>query len=206
MLLSVPMIMALATACAPSVAPETLTAVVFTESGGDPLAIGVNRPKPYRLHPQSASDAARIADRLLAEGGNFDLGLGQINSRNLARLGLSAADAFNPCRNLAASAQLLAANFSAAVPITKDVQAALRTSLSLYNTGDPIRGFHNGYVAKVTASVRMVVPALDPRTGRAEPPPSSPPSPLPADWDVFARATPADPSFVIQPQSTEPSQ
>lgn len=199
--LPIPAILALAAACGPAASPQTLTAIVLSESGGDPLAIGVNGAQPRRIGSPDAATAARTAERLIAQGANIDLGLGQINSRNLGPLGLTAADAFDPCRNLAASARLLAADYRTADP-TSGEQAALRASLSLYNTGDRFRGLRNGYVAKVTAAARRV-PAFDPAPGPAEPPPALP---EPPPWDVFARAARTPRGFVFQPQPSGDSQ
>lgn len=152
MVLTQPTVESLASQCAPSVAPQTLAAVALAESGFDPLAIGVNGPKPLRLRPASAPDAIRLADTLQAEGANLDLGLAQINSANLGRLGLTLATSFDPCRSLAAAATLIRTGYMRAGPRAGSEQPALWSSLSLYNTGDPQRGFRNGYVAKVLAA------------------------------------------------------
>ncbi len=181
-------VLALAQACAPSVAPMTLASVLRVESGFDPLVIGINTPRHARIAPKSAAEAIATAGRLIAAGDSIDLGLGQINSRNLAWLGLSVADAFDPCRNLAASARVIAAGYDRAGPRPGAEQAALRTALSYYNTGDPQRGIRNGYVAKVTAAAGRIVPALQP-----DPPQSPAAEPKPARllpaWDVFGNAT-----------------
>ena len=87
---------------------------------------------------------------MAVDGHSVDLGLMQINSANLARLGLSIADAFDACRSIKAGAQMLEA----------DYRAAMRDALSRYNTGDPVRGIVNGYVARVEASARAVVPSI----------------------------------------------
>lgn len=192
-------VLALAQACAPSVAPMTLASVLRVESGFDPLVIGINTPRHARLTPKSLAEATATAERLIAAGDNIDLGLGQINSRNLAWLGLSAADAFDPCRNLAASAQVIAAGYDRAGPRPGAEQAALRTALSYYNTGDAQRGFRNGYVTKVTAAAGRIVPALQPNNSQT-PTVAPEPAPLPPAWDVFARAARPAATFVFNPQ------
>lgn len=149
--LSLPMILILAQHCSPDVAPETLLSVAHVESRFDPLTIGVNGKRPRALHPSSKAEAVRQARALIASGASLDLGLGQINSRNLGWLGLSLEDAFDPCRNLAGAAKVLASNFLMAGP-GPDPQAALRVALSMYNTGDAARGFRNGYVQKVATA------------------------------------------------------
>lgn len=187
MLLPLAILLGLAQACAPAVAPETLLSVVQAESGRDPLAVGVNGRNRRSYRPATPAAAAALAGRLIAGGQNLDLGLAQINSRNLARLGLTVADAFDPCRNLAAEAQVLAAGYRRASPIPGAEQAALRSALSAYNTGDPVRGLRNGYVARVTRAAAQVVPAL--RPAGAEPGPAeaqpNPPPPAPPTLDVF---------------------
>ncbi|MBG7614676.1 lytic transglycosylase domain-containing protein [Brevundimonas sp. BAL450] len=180
----------LAEACAPGVAPETLAAVAYVESRFDPLAIGVNRGPAPPLRARSRAQAVAATRALLARGANLDLGLAQINSANLPWLGLSIEDAFDPCRNLAASATVLRAGYRPAGAEPAHRQAALRVALSRYNTGHPNRGLRNGYVARVEAaaarlSLTRPIAADAPAPGgpirlAAEPPPPS--------WDVFARA------------------
>jgi type IV secretion system protein VirB1 len=94
---------------------------------------------------------------------------------------------------------VLAAGYDRASPQPGAAQAALRTALSYYNTGDAQRGFRNGYVTKVTAAAGRIVPALQPNTAQrptAEPEPAQ----LPPAWDVFAKAARSTASFVIDPQ------
>ena len=105
----------LAVTCAPQVAPATLAAIAQTESGLDPLAVGDNTAH-RSYHPAAKPEAMALAAQLAAEGHDLDLGLMQINRRNFGWLGLASADAFEPCRSLAAGAAVL-------------------TALSRYNTG-----------------------------------------------------------------------
>lgn len=196
-MLDLNLILALSQACAPQAAPQTMAAIAWTESRFDPLAIGVNRgPRPAR-RPRDAADAARIARGLLARGANLDLGLAQINSANLAWLGLSVEAAFDPCRNLSAAGVVLRAGYRPARD--GDRQAALRVALSRYNTGHPERGFRNGYVARVeraAVALSLAPPALASDTVAAEAPvvvrPATPAlsarTPDPPAWDVFGRA------------------
>lgn len=186
----------LAAQCAPSVAPQTLLAIVAVESGFEPLAIGVNGTPRLTVTAATPAKAAAKAAALIAAGRSVDLGLAQINSRNLGPLGLDLAGAFDPCRNLAAGAQLLTRDYGRSGADQVGVQAALRATLSYYNTGDPSRGLSNGYVAKVTSAAARVVPALavagDPGT---DPTITATPAPR-ASWDVFGQARPA--AFVIR--------
>ncbi len=200
-------ILALASQCAPSVAPETVLAIIQAESSGEPFALNVNGGRqPARQ--SSAAEAAATAQRYIAAGYSVDLGLGQINSRNMRWLGLSWETVFDPCTNVAALARVLTTNYNA-VKAGRDPQSALRVALSMYNTGSQTRGFRNGYVAKVVgnagvatsgASYAMTVPAaVTPASGNlrellssentvpqapeAQPRPAPPPK-----WNVFERA------------------
>jgi hypothetical protein len=146
-LLSMAHIFALAAQCAPSVAPETLYAIIATESQGNPYAIGINSGRRLERQPKSRSEAIATAKSLLAQGANIDLGLGQINSANLSWLQLSVEDAFEPCSNIRAAAKVLSSNYKAALAAGRD--APLGAALSAYNTGSMTKGYRNGYVAKV---------------------------------------------------------
>ncbi len=152
-------ILALASQCAPTVAPETVLAIIQTESSGEPFALNVNGGRqPARQ--TNAADAAATARRYVAAGYSVDLGLGQINSRNMRWLGLTWETVFDPCTNVAALARVLTTNYNS-VKAGRDPQTALRVALSMYNTGSQTRGFRNGYVAKVIGNAGIASsPAL----------------------------------------------
>lgn len=139
--------LALAQACAPTIQHEIMAALVKTESSFNPLAIGVNTGKLKRP-PKSLGEAVATARELLRSGHNIDLGLGQINSANLKRTGLTVETAFNPCLNLRASSTILSENYSAAQKKYKTPTESLYAALSAYNTGSFTKGLHNGYVRK----------------------------------------------------------
>lgn len=179
----------LAARCAPDVAPATLLAVARAESRLDPLAIGVNGSGGRPPTPSTPAEAAAAARALVAAGRDIDLGLGQINIRNLARLGLSIDAAFDPCRNLAAAGQVLKEGYARGEARHGPGQAALRVAFSIYNTGHTARGFANGYVARVLAHAGA---SRKPSAAPAEPEPSPT-----AEWDVFGRAAARPARFVI---------
>lgn len=140
---------ALAQECAPWVAHQTMAAIVRTESGFRPLAIGINGGARLSRQPETKAEAVATAKWLIANGYNIDMGLGQVNSANLPKIGLTVENAFDPCQNIAASATILQGNYQAAKRKTVDEQAALHAALSAYNTGSFTRGFSNGYVQRV---------------------------------------------------------
>jgi type IV secretion system protein VirB1 len=153
--------------CAPSIGVSTIAAIVRTESGFNPLAIGVNVKKnevrPKFAKPQTAADAITTAKWLLANGYNIDMGLGQINSANLHRLGVSVDDMFNPCANITAAGTILKGNYQSASLVASNDNAALYAAISAYNTGDFSKGFKNGYVKTVlnNGSTNLAVNNVD---------------------------------------------
>ena len=149
-------ILALASQCAPNVAPQTVAAIVQTESHGHPFALNVNGGTQPPAQTNAAS-AAATAQRYIAAGYSVDLGLGQINSRNMRWLGLTWDTVFDPCTNVAALGRVITQNYNAAIP-GRDPQTALRVALSLYNTGSSSRSFRNGYVAKVVGNAGFAEP------------------------------------------------
>ena len=145
---------ALIETCAPMVAVETIQAIVQVESQGDPLALNANRQDgAVTLHPDDIVSAVRLATQEIHAGNSVDIGLMQINSRNLTKLGLTIPQAFNPCTNLKAGASVLASAYEDAVKEQGEGQPALRAALSAYNTGNYVAGFTNGYVARYYAKI-----------------------------------------------------
>ena len=155
---------ALAQECAPWVAHETMAAIVKTESAFRPLAIGVNGGAKLARQPENKAEAVATAKWLIANGYNIDMGLGQVNSSNLRKTGLTVEDAFDACKNIAAAATILHWNYQAASRKVQGEQAALHAALSAYNTGSFTRGFSNGYVQKVVnnAGAAPAVPVVAP--------------------------------------------
>lgn len=201
----------LAAACAPAVHVDTLASIARTESRFDAHAVNLNGPGGGTQRVGSREDAIALTTELVVgRGRSVDLGLMQVNSTNLPRLGLTIADAFDPCRSLAAGARVLREGYEAAVAAGEaDPQRALGVALSRYNTGHPERGFRNGYVERVQASAERVVPAIrlrsdpdgspgSPPSGAAAGDPSAAPVvrlgritaealPPPAHWDVYGQ-------------------
>ena len=195
--LSLPLFSQFATDCAQHVAVETLAAVAHTESGFDVLTLHDNS-SGRTYHPATREDAIALGVELVTVSRHsVDLGLMQINSGNLPRLGLSVADAFDPCENLSAADRVLVDGY-APPAAGQDTQPAVQQTLSRYNTGDSARGVANGYVSRVQASAELVVPALR-VAGDASPTQhnaavddgavlTQPLAPLPPSWDVYGRA------------------
>ncbi|KVW77411.1 lytic transglycosylase domain-containing protein [Burkholderia ubonensis] len=152
----------LARECAPNVHPTTLQALVRTESGFNPFAIGVVGGRLVR-QPKTREEAVATARSLEAQGLNFSMGLGQVNKANLGRYGLTYETVFDMCANLKAGSGILHDCYSRAVPaVGKD--AALGAALSCYYSGNFKRGFKTdfkgtSYVQRVAANAGQVAQA-----------------------------------------------
>ena len=153
--LSIPAALAIALHCAPAEDPAMLVAIGRQESGLETMILRDNTSGQV-LRGAGVIEAAK---RRIAAGHSVDLGAWQINNGNLALLGLGIADAFEPCKAVAAAARLI-------------------ELLSRYNTGSPSRGTANGYPAAVIAGIHAVKAASPevppPMTAMAQPPTSAP--------------------------------
>ena len=143
---------ALVLACAPNVHATTAKALVSVESGFNPHAIGVVGGALVR-QPRRRAEAIATAQALQAQGWSFSVGLGQINSANFARLGLTPESAFEPCTNLAAMQSVLSECYARAIGGARE-QRALRRALSCYYSGNFSTGLRDGYVARVMAAAQ----------------------------------------------------
>lgn len=147
--------------CAMAVHPETVTAIIQQESGGNPFALN-NQVTSF--YPESRDEAVRLLHQSLRAGRSTDIGLMQVNSQWLRRLGIEAESLLDPCTNIRVGTWILATNYGEAWRRHGAEKPALLAALSMYNTGSESRGMANGYVGKVTA--RAGVP-LAPWTGVA---------------------------------------
>jgi type IV secretion system protein VirB1 len=149
--LTITVALAIASQCAPAVDPHMLVGIAQQESGLETMTLHDNVSGKV-LHGAGVIDAAT---QLIAAGHSVDLGAWQINSRNLSLLGLGIADAFEPCKSVAAAARLV-------------------ELFSQYNTGSPSRGIANGYAPAVVAAIRAVKAASPAMPVMAEQPTSAP--------------------------------
>lgn len=168
----------LARDCAPSVDPTTLAAIAKVESGFDPLAAHDNTTGES-LHWDDQTQARHSVRNRLDAQHSIDVGLMQINSKNFPVLNLTIEKALQPCKSLAAAAYLLESRYAGGDTAAAR-QLALRKAISAYNTGDLQSGFANGYVRKVEAAAREIVPPLVELPEEAEEKPMSE-----EKWDVW---------------------
>ncbi|MGK9086096.1 lytic transglycosylase domain-containing protein [Brucella intermedia] len=131
----------LANSCAPIVQVETLAAIVSLESRFRPFNIRINSGMPLPMQPASKSEAIEIATALIADHQDIQIGLGGLGTEALRKMNLSLSDAFDPCRNLNATATLLDSYYRHALRLADNPQQAETVMLqSWYGRGDPSLG------------------------------------------------------------------
>ncbi|KVL25458.1 lytic transglycosylase [Burkholderia territorii] len=155
----------LAQQCAPNVHPTTLQAVVKTESGFNPFAIGVVGGHLAR-QPRSQAEAVATARALEAAGWNYSMGLAQVNRINLRAYGLDANNVFDPCSNLRAGASILSDCYTRALAGGRTPRQATSAAFSCYYSGNFRTGFRpdirgTSYVQRVAANAELAAPASD---------------------------------------------
>ncbi len=138
--------------CAPDLAPVTIAAVVQQESGGYPFLLHDNTTGKS-LRPRTAGDSAKLAYELIQSGHSIDIGLAQINSKNLPALGLTVLDVLDPCTNLRAAQAVLVAAWNQS-------GHNLRGALAAYNTGKPSSPVGTHYSTQVFAKAGVKVPEI----------------------------------------------
>jgi type IV secretion system protein VirB1 len=151
-------ILALAAICIPTVAPATVQAIVKQESAAKPFAINVNGPMKLERQPKTLGEAIATAKELHSRGFNFDVGLGQINIKNLEKYNVTWEEAFDSCGNLRLLARVLWGCYDGALKVSATEQQALAKAFSCYNTGNYVTGFNNGYVGGIYSQARSVKP------------------------------------------------
>lgn len=131
--------------CAPEVHHMTMSAIIKQESGGNPYALNDNtNKKSYK--PKTFNEALQIAKRLIATGASVDIGLAQINSKNLPGLRLSVEDVLDPCKNIMASQTILKEGWARS-------GGDLKRTLSAYNTGKTNSKIGAAYAERVLSKI-----------------------------------------------------
>lgn len=214
-LLPLAVVLQLAAAHAPQVAPETIAAFAQAESALNPYALYDNTAR-RSYAPRTAEDASVLAADLLSRGHSIDTGLMQINSRNFRLVGLNYVTAFDPAQSVRAAQIILREAYGrcAEQRLTGD---PLRCMASIYNTGNHTRGERNGYVERIYKAAELLVPAIRkavggqaPSTAPAQSPAASPHGcgPPPPSWDGFARTAHqrciTNSQLTRKPEKTEP--
>ena len=159
--------------CAPSAPADTLLAIARTESGLNPNAISINRPKAAaRLagrpdgelilakQPTNLKEARSWLHWLSVHGFTVSVGLMQVNVETARQFRLNPDQLLDSCTNLRVATAILIRLYTESAAEMGEGFDALDVALSLYNTGDPGTGFQNGYVANVYAHSDRLRPLL----------------------------------------------
>jgi type IV secretion system protein VirB1 len=188
--------------CAPNVDPRTMTAIVRVESAGKTFALRDNTLDTVYYPPDNAT-AVAWTNQLLRRGDNLDLGLSQINSANLARLGISVNEIFNPCVNLRAGSTILGEDYNSAASHFGSGQFALRRALGAYNSGSLYAG--QGYVNSILAAAGLASEQDYPVTAAAAAPePATPKAAGGKHAKHAAASTEPEPAYTLQHTSGSP--
>ena len=172
--------------CAPDLAPVTIAAIVQQESGGNPLLLHDNTTN-LTLRPRTFAEAAKLAQALIQSGHSVDIGLAQINSKNLPAMRLEIEDVLDPCTNLHAAQSVMKTAW-------EQSGHDLRGALAAYNTGKTTTPVGVHYSAQVFARAGVKVPEIP--GGKMPPWVTSPgwnPSPLPPIRPVITWTPAASP-------------
>lgn len=188
---------ALAQECAPTVAPQTMAAIVNVESSYNPYAIGVVGGRLAR-QPKTREEAVATAKQLASDGWNFSVGVAQVNRYNLPKYQVSYDQAFDACTNLRVGSKILEDCYVRAAKQTTEPQAALHAAFSCYYSGNfkPDVIGAPSYVQKVLASAGVpskaipVVPSI--KTGNGPKP-------------QFDKAAGDASPITLKPQVTQPA-
>ena len=153
--------------CSNGVHPETVTAIVRHESGGNPIALNI---EGATVIPANLAEAIRIQSAALAAGKSIDTGLMQINSQWIRQLHIPPASLFDPCTNVRIGSSILRRYYAITWTSYGNVRDALIGAISMYNTGSPTAGYR--YVQKVVLQAGKALsdrPGSNQRAGHPTP-------------------------------------
>lgn len=143
--------------CVPHIAQASMMSIVKVESRGNPLALGLNKGYKLQFQPQTKAQAHKWVEYLDKHNYNFDIGLAQVNIKNINKSGFSATDVLDPCTNLKLGSSILIKNYTNALVYSKSSSEAWQKAISAYNTGNFHSGFTNGYVSRVYVNRKVLV-------------------------------------------------
>jgi type IV secretion system protein VirB1 len=142
--------------CVPSIAQKQMIAIVQVETKGNPLALNLNNGYKLQFQPHSKTQAQKWVEYLDKYNYNFDIGLAQINIKNVNKYRYKVTELLDPCTNLKLASSILIKNYTSALPSSKSSDEAWQKAISAYNTGNFHSGFANDYVRRVYASINKM--------------------------------------------------
>ena len=147
-------LLSLAMQCAPSVHPDTISDIAKTESGFHPYAIAEIVPlkgggsRVVSHMPKSRNDALKIVEDIKERKHRYSAGVMQITSTNFPVFNVTAAQMFDPCKNLSIAEKIITDCYKRG--------GSLKRALSCYYSGNfdtgqrPEKSFSNtSYIQRV---------------------------------------------------------
>jgi len=144
----------LAQNCAPSVAVADLAAIVQVQSNFDPYVIRMTSGQVLEIQPKSLDEAIAAATSLALKGEDIEMGLAGVTMETLNATGNGIKDAFEPCKNLAMTADVLS-DYQTRVSNREEVLALF------YGRGDLQAGILAGYAKTIDAVSAHLIGKLD---------------------------------------------
>lgn len=150
--------------CAPTVALELMRELIRQESGFRPFVIGVDAGQPpIARQPTSLDEAVELAtDLVKRRGPRFSVGLAQIHASNVARLGLTWQQAFDPCHNVATGERILWSFYRKALASGYSDSLAVWAALRGYNSGSVNAAVSTTYADSILSRLRIAPSAGHP--------------------------------------------
>lgn len=133
---------------------------VLSDDGPQHLPWQTRKTMLRSFYPKTLKEAADIAKTLIHNGHLVGIGLTQVSSQHLSRLGLTVEQLLDPCTNLRTGVWILTHFYINALRQYKHPQTALLAAISAFNTGNFKSGFTNGYVQKVMINAGVTVPTF----------------------------------------------
>ena len=153
-------LLALITACAPSLPPAFVDALVQVESARAPYAIGMDAGEvALARQPASLKEALALAEQLQREGKGFSVGLSQIHISNVKRYRISWTQAFEPCVNLGFAQKIFADYQAQALLKGYRGEEAVLAALRGYNSGSIHYRGSTPYAQKILRRARQATEA-----------------------------------------------
>ena len=131
----------------PGVPVDIVAEIIRVESSFKPWSINVNGVAGSFSFEKRQQASRKIID-LLESGANFDVGLMQVNNKNLLKFKVDERQALDPCLNIYLGSKIFHDAYVTVISSNQIYQNPLLITLSVYNTGNFTSGFTNGYVKK----------------------------------------------------------
>ena len=162
--------------CAPQVSPVLMQALVKTESSWQPFAIGLDKAQGTVRQPATLAEAITTAKELAAAGRKFSVGLAQIHVSNVTLYGMSWAQAFDACQNLAVGQKILWNFYHRASASGYSGVSAIWAALRGYNSGGVDRAVSDAYANRIFAYMSSAPPQVQIGNGATVATPADPKS------------------------------